>query len=222
MMMATDFYGFDRLARGRTAAIAVLGVTLFFTASFLASGGFSQRASSGKKFPTAKYNDLYDAIFPRATKSFDPMQAEYAIDVRVRPSFRAPSQISITKARDGKFIVRHYILSKEGISLAGQISSLLNSGADSSVESLSKKLGVVSTEYRTPSRLIPLIEGFFAPMTVPKTTSISLDGVGYDVWYIDSGSSVSISLAGGDEYENGEATLITWARRLQKEARRQR
>lgn len=197
----------------------MLKTVLFFLIFTCSLNTYSQQVTPGPTFPRAKYDDLYDLIFPKATKLFDALQDEYALDVRVRPSFRAPSHVQITKLRDGNFIVRLYTLSNENESLGSQIKSLLKMGVDNSIESLSKELHVVTKEYRTPMKLIPFINGFFAPINVPKTTSISLDGVGYDIWYVDSGSAVSYSLTGGDEYEKGEPSLISWARRLLKETR---
>lgn len=43
-----------------------------------------------------KYEELYNAMFPKLTNDFNK-EIEYAIDVRIRPSFGVPTQVSVIK-----------------------------------------------------------------------------------------------------------------------------
>lgn len=166
--------------------------------------------------PLDKYEGLYNTIFPKSTDLFSFNKHEFAIDIRIRPSFSAPAQVSIIKFRDGKFNVWIYKLANNKESLGDQVSVLLQSGVSSDIRTLSDKLNVIKKEIKNPEFLIPLIKDFHKKVTLKKGADISLDGVGFDIWYMDAGSKMFLSLNGGEEFEKGESSIITWARDLHK------
>jgi hypothetical protein len=161
-----------------------------------------------------KYEELYNSIFPRISEEFDLKKHEYAIDVRLHPSFSAPQQVSIIKFQDGKLAVYIYKLADQKESLGDQIISLLQNGASNDIKTLAEQLKVGKTEIKKPDFLRPLVNDFFKRISLRKETRIWLDGVGYDVWYADSENKAYFSLSGSEKFEKKESPLITWARSL--------
>ena len=165
--------------------------------------------------PLDKYDALYAAMFPNACDSFSPATQEYALDVRIRPSFRAPYQISIRKSsRRGAEIIQ-YRLRNEREPLGEQVMRLLESGMAMEPATLALGLNIDKKEILAPSRQTQSsINAFFTRHSFPKRTGISLDGVGYDICYADGGSTIRTTFDGSEVFEFGEPSMVTWARKL--------
>lgn len=159
------------------------------------------------------FDELYATIFPRITDEFDANH-EFAIDVRLRPSFSAPRQLTFSKDRNGKLTAYIYNLANENESIGDQVNSLIRRGVPDDVKTLSRQLKVSKTAIRDPEFLVIAVKDFFEKTSFRKETGYSLDGVGYDVWYVDSGNRIYLSLVGGEKFEKGESPVITWVRNL--------
>jgi len=161
-----------------------------------------------------KYEELYDSIFARSSDEFDVAKQEFSIDVRLRPSFSAPRQVSITRFRDGKFVAYFHKLANENESIDDQVNSLIRKGGSDDVKALSLLLKVSKTDIKVHGLLLNEINDFFRQTSFRKETRITLDGVGFDVWYVDAGNKIRLSLVGGEKFERGESPAITWVRNL--------
>ena len=162
-----------------------------------------------------EYAKLYSLMFPLATEEFKELRSEFAIDVRVRPSFSAPYQISIVKGRHLPIRATAYEPLNREAPLSHHLSEFLRRGM--------RDLNVIAASYQIQKREIQLssktaraIDEFFKPHKFPKDDRISLDGVGYDIWYVDSASRIELSLTGGEKFEANEPSMVTWVRNLAK------
>lgn len=97
-----------------------LSVT-FFGILVLNSALFCQNI----QIPTEKEFDvIYESLFPKKSLRFDAVAQEYAMDIRVQPSFGSPSQLSVVKTHDGRFELSRYDLVDRKKDLFEQLISL--------------------------------------------------------------------------------------------------
>ena len=193
-----------------------LGFKFLLLLSLFAAGGIT--CVDGQTYTALsdeEYAKLYSLMFPLASEKFKELDSEFAIDVRVRPSFSAPYQISIVKSRHLAIRVTKYEPLDREVSLGHHLSGFLRRGM--------RDLNVIAESYQIQKREIQLssktaraIDEFFKPHRFPKDDRISLDGVGYDIWYVDSASKIELSLTGGEKFEANEPSMITWVRSLAK------
>jgi hypothetical protein len=93
-----------------------------------------------------------------------------------------------------------------------QLSDLLKEGVPHDPKLLAAKLQVMSRELDASPATKKAVNEFFENHRLKMEASLSLDGVGYDIWYVDSATTLELSLVGGEHFEKGEPSFVTWAR----------
>jgi hypothetical protein len=166
------------------------------------------------KIPTdEEFDAIFDIIFPKKTTSYDPNVHEFAFDIRVEPSFNSPSQLSVTKSRNGSFEILRYELADKKRPIFEQLISLPAYSETKDFAVLAKQLSV---ERRQPSNLKVVkrnIEGLFHNLSFRKETNFVLDGVMYKLWYVDTGSKFQFAQISQETYVLGESRLVTILRK---------
>lgn len=176
--------------------------------------------AKGASLSEAELKEIYDKCFPRASDAFDLMSVEFSIDILVDPSFRAPKQISIVMRRDGTIQLTFYTLSNDSMSLGEQVDAIIERGDPKDSTDLSRKLNVVRRQVADARELKPLITEFFTQARLRPSSNITLDGVGYEIWYVDSASKVYFSHLANEQFVRGEWPIITWARSVMEKSAR--
>jgi hypothetical protein len=179
---------------------------------------FGQQPTERIVLSSEKIEEIYHLAFPRVTSTFDAVKDEFSLDVRISPSFRAPVQVSIVKRQDGTIFLTRYTLSNPSVSLSDQVFAMLERGEPSDAVHLSRGLNVVSRQTADARELNSILHSFFSRTRFPISREITLDGVGYQIWYIDSVSEVHFSHVGSERFERGEFPIITWARSIDEKS----
>lgn len=170
--------------------------------------------------PLKTYEAVVDRLFPKFVDELDWQTHVFFIDVKEIPSFSPPSQISIIKFVDGTYSVRRYFLSNQKETITDQWAPIGESVTTMSVDDLITSLNVRSSHVRPSRSTSSLIEQFFTtPIRFRANTSITLDGVRYEVRYKDLSQFLEIKLVGSERSVRGEPQILTWARNLVRIAR---
>jgi hypothetical protein len=161
-----------------------------------------------------EYRELHDVMFPRASNQFSERDSEFAMDIRVRPSFKAPYQVSVVKPKGLPVRLVKFDLANRQVPLGEQIFALLDAGTAREIKAIADRLRVESRQISPSVKIMHALNGFFLPHKFPRDTRVSLDGVGYDISYVDAATRIDVSLTGGEVHEANEASMLTWARKF--------
>lgn len=161
-----------------------------------------------------EFDEIYEMIFPRKTSVFDATTQEFSLDIRVVPSFTSPVQLSIKKFRNGNFEIIRYDLSTRNLPLFEQLIALPNYGQEKDYLTLAKGLKIESKVPQNLQAIKTRLKTFFQNTEFRRETNFFLDGVSYEVWYVDNGSRFHFEQIAGEMYERGESKLVTFARKI--------
>lgn len=171
--------------------------------------------NSSFRIPTEEeFAVVYEAIFPSATKSFDPKRDKFAVDVRISPSFGAPSQLSLTERRNGGFDAQRYELKDRSRSLFEQLTNLPDFSDTRDYQRLAQRLAVENGVPKHLKAVRVKINNLFRSTSFRQETNFTLDGTAYEIWYVDNGSSFHFSQVGSAKHLRGESALITFIRQI--------
>lgn len=161
-----------------------------------------------------KIIQITSLALPKASSNFNTFELEYVIDVMVHPSFRSPSLISLWKYRDGRLIAKRFDLANRNECLSDQLFKLTENSGSVTDETLIKQLNILETSIKVDGSFSQLVDSYFNKQSFGKETRITLDGVSYEIWYVDSGSKLHFSMIGTEKMVKTEPTLVTWARQI--------
>ena len=161
-----------------------------------------------------EWDAIYRVIFPKVSDSFDARTQEYAMDLRIAPSFRAPSQLSIVKFRTGDLVITRYDVKNRELPIFEQLIALPDYRADPDYAVLAKSLAVEKRSPANVSSIIGHLRSFFNNTGFRTEKNFSLDGVFYEVWYEDTGSKFYFGQSGEEKYDPKESKRITNIRKV--------
>jgi hypothetical protein len=156
------------------------------------------------------YRKALDTIFPRHFLSAQGWRAEACLTLRFMPSFGSEAQINLVKHVDGSIEATVFELPKGSESLIARLRE-----SQKKREDLWKTVEKVTVEKRIIAATEKLRHLFqqLALIQVPAklASSITLDGVRFELWYETVSSSYHYSLSGTESVDDQQPhPLIKW------------
>ena len=184
-------------------------VALFFIC--LPVSVFPQANTNKIRWDNTEYEALFAKLFPMFTDKFDTRDDEFAIDIRIRPSFGPTKQVSLKLKRSGGLEILLYT-TKSDEPVSHQARRILDDNPIATVEQVANAIGTRVQEIDGSPALRNRVRKFFATFRIRPENRVSLDGVGYDITYVDSGKRLTFSIDGSEVAEQGESPLVGWSR----------
>jgi len=171
------------------------------------------------RIPTEdEFIEIYNVIFPLASNRFSPTSDYFALDIRMEPSYRAPSQLSILKRENGHLEVLRYDFVNSETSLFEQIIKLPQFGKVKSYRELAKELKINRKQIRTGIDFEKQVDEFLLHTLFERRTDFLLDGVTFQVWYVDRGTKFHFEQTGSEEFNPKESKIVSFLRKLMSQS----
>jgi hypothetical protein len=157
------------------------------------------------------YEQALDVVFPRGYRGTKGILIIATLTMRFRPSFNNEMQLNIVKYIDGSTEAEIHTL-PEG---SESVSSILETARKSTGNGDLKKIaGSIAVEKRSMGDAETLRQIFrqLSMMQIPAhlSSSITLDGARYELWYKGGSDSYYYSLTNGNSYNGGPHPLVKW------------
>ena len=189
-----------------------LSVSLMLVVCCLCGKAAAQEPVSIPTVSLETHQRVLDLIFPRDSGDFSDHTKEFSLTLRFLPSFKAGSQINITKYSDGRLEVVTYTLPKSNQSIGEQLSDILQQTGREDAGEMAKRLNVQKRTINNAAMVRQLLRRFssirFSPLL---DTSITLDGTGFELWHKAASNEAYYSLVGGEpKQDRGYHPLVRW------------
>jgi len=154
------------------------------------------------------YNQVMEKIFRRRT-SFQVLEKDSTITLRIDPSFAAPIQVSIERFWD-KVEVTAYLLADDERSLQSQIARILKNDKTLSATEVAAQLSVREAAIRPNEEIERLLKGIDSICIGTRLSpAVVLDGTKYSLWLDTKSSHLFASYSGPPKSEETEP-IIVW------------